>query len=104
LTEIACVCNGRIVYGDAGAASGMLLLLIIPAAMLLIGLVAWMAIRRARAGLALGDDERSISGPAAGEAVETVEEPGDVPGVVEPVGVHAHAGRNEQPDVNAPFP
>jgi hypothetical protein len=102
--ETACVCNGRLVYGDAGAAPGLLLLFILPAAMLLIGLAAWLAIRRARAQLAVSGVERIASGPPPGEAVESVEEPCDVPDIVEPVRIHAHAGRNEQSDVNAPFP
>lgn len=100
MSVLACVCNGRIVYGDGGGAPLLPLLFIVPAALLLIAFGVWVAVRRARARPALTGPSR----PAPREPVEAVEEPGDVPAVVEPVGVHSYTRRDEQSDVHAPFP
>ncbi len=106
MNAIACVCNGRLVYGHAGEAGGFPLLFLVPIVLLLLGLAVWLTVRRGRrrAEGAAGTGTPSASGASTREPVQTVEEPFDVPGVVEPVGIHANAGRDQQPDVHGPFP
>ena len=43
---VACVCNGRIVYGHAGDAPMFPLIFIVPAVLLAVGLGVWLAVRR----------------------------------------------------------
>jgi hypothetical protein len=103
---IACLCNARIVEGHAGEGSSLPLLFFVPIVLLLLGLTVFLVVRRGRrrgAGPA-GPGAPIPSGAGPREPVEAVEEPFDVPGIVEPVGVHANAGRDEQADVHAPFP
>jgi hypothetical protein len=43
---LACVCNGRIVYGHAGDAPMLPLIFIVPAVLLAVGVGVWLAVRR----------------------------------------------------------
>ena len=94
MNALACVCNARIVTGHAGEASGLPLLFIVPIVLALIVVAVWLAVRRTR----------RASGPVAREPVQPVQEPLDVPGVVEAVGVHPDARRDQQADVHPAFP
>ena len=106
MSALACVCNGRIVYGGAGDTSGFPLLILIPVALLGIGLAVLLVVRRSRRRMtaAAAGGPALSSAPAAREGLQPVDEPGDVVFVVEPVGVDTHAGSREQADVHSPFP
>jgi hypothetical protein len=106
MTVLACVCNGRIVYGGAGDASGTPLLFIVPALLIVLGIAVWLAVRRHRLrtrSWAAGSPGGAGSIVEPREAVESVEEPGHVGLVVEPMRIDANARRGQQPDVDAPL-
>jgi hypothetical protein len=104
VNALACVCNARLVEGHAGETSSAPLLFLIPLVLLLVGLAVWLTLRRRRrVAAATGSDGGSGAAPSARERIQSVEEPFDVPRVVETVGVHPDPGRDEQADVHAPF-